>query len=358
MRFLAVGGRARKRQGAELRAERLPSSGCRAVTLASLLAIAPSTGGHADCQGQDLFPKLEAAAPSAFAAIKQDARAMPFGRGKLFRLSHEGLAPSYLFGTLHLSDLRITDFSALLRAALANSKIVALEATGTGGALTRPIPANSAAMRATLLARDEQRPDRLLSRADFAELEAVIARHGLRKSTAHKFKPSVLALLVDQPACADRGRGRKPALDEMIDDIARENKIPVAALETIFEQVTILDGLSRATERDLLIATLRQAGQLEDIAETMIARYQEGDIGGLLAWMRSPELVPGVAQARIPPAFFDRLITLRNQRMRDRALPLLRQGSAFIAVGAAHLPGNEGLLRLLEAEGYRIEKIE
>jgi uncharacterized protein YbaP (TraB family) len=44
--------------------------------------------------------------------------------------------------------------------------------------------------------------------------------------------------------------------------------------------------------------------------------------------------------------------------MRDRALPLLRQGSAFIAVGAAHLPGKEGLLRLLEEEGYRIEMIE
>jgi len=333
-------------------------SNYRAIILVGVLCLPASRGLAAECQGHDLFPALKSEAPETYAAIEAAASAMPFGRGKLFRLSREGTTPSYLFGTLHLSDPRIADFSSRLRAALANSKIVALEATGTGDALARAIPANRAAMRAALLAREDQRPDRLLSKADFAELEAVIARHGLRKSIAHKFKPSVLALLLDQPACAGRGPGRKPGLDAVIDDIARQNRIPVVGLETIIEQVTILDGLSRDSERDLLIVTLRQADHLEDIAETMIARYQQGDIGGLLAWMRSPELVPGVAQARIPPDFFDRLITLRNQRMRDRARPLLRQGGAYIAVGAAHLPGKEGLLQLLEADGYRIEMIE
>ena len=333
-------------------------SNSRAMILAGVFCLAASRGLAAECQGHDLFPALKSEAPATYGAIETAASAMPFGHGKLFRLSREGSAPSYVFGTLHVADPRIADFSPGLRAALANSRIVVLEATGTGDASARAIPANRAAMRGALLARPEQRPDRLLSKADFAELEAAIASHGLRKSAAHKFKPSVLAFLLDQPACAGRGAGRKPGLDDIIEDIARENKIPVVGLETIVEQVTILDGLSHATERDLLIATLRQAGHLEDIAETMIARYQTGDIGGILAWMRSPELVPGVAQARIPPDFFDRLITLRNQRMRDHAIPLLRQGGAYIAVGAAHLPGQEGLLRLLEIDGYRIEMIE
>jgi uncharacterized protein YbaP (TraB family) len=44
--------------------------------------------------------------------------------------------------------------------------------------------------------------------------------------------------------------------------------------------------------------------------------------------------------------------------MRDASLPLLQRGAAFIAVGAAHLPGENGLLRLLELEGYRIERLE
>ena len=44
--------------------------------------------------------------------------------------------------------------------------------------------------------------------------------------------------------------------------------------------------------------------------------------------------------------------------MHDRALPLLKKGGAFIAIGAAHLPGKEGLLSLFETEGYRVDVLE
>jgi uncharacterized protein YbaP (TraB family) len=44
--------------------------------------------------------------------------------------------------------------------------------------------------------------------------------------------------------------------------------------------------------------------------------------------------------------------------MRDRALSFLRRGGAFIAVGAVHLPGKEGLLALFEKEGYHVDALE
>jgi uncharacterized protein YbaP (TraB family) len=53
-----------------------------------------------------------------------------------------------------------------------------------------------------------------------------------------------------------------------------------------------------------------------------------------------------------------KLLDERNLRMRDASLPLLQRGAAFIAVGAAHLPGENGLLRLFELEGYRVERLE
>ena len=152
--------------------------------------------------------------------------------------------------------------------------------------------------------------------------------------------------------------GTKPYLDKLVANIARENKIETVGLESMIEQIEILNGLPRETERDLLIAVLRRADRSEDFVETQIARYAEGDIGGLLAWLQSAEPVRGIAQAQIPLAFVDRLITLRNHRMRDRALSLLRQGGAFIAVGAVHLPGKEGLLSLFETEGYHVDALE
>ena len=80
--------------------------------------------------------------------------------------------------------------------------------------------------------------------------------------------------------------------------------------------------------------------------------------GTMYAGVQSAEPVRGIAQAQIPLAFVDRLITLRNHRMRDRALSLLRQGGAFLAVGAVHLPGKEGLLSLFEMEGYHVDALE
>ena len=328
------------------------------LILATALCLTVSRAVQADCHGRDLFPALKSEAPAAYAAIETAASTMPFRYGKLFRLSRAESEPSYLFATLHLSDPRITSFSPRLTATLTGSKIVVLETVETGDVLRRAIRNNHAAWRRATLARENQRADNLLSKTDFAQLEALAARSGWPKSVAREFKASTLALMLDLSACAVRLPETKPYLDQLIANIARENKIETVGLESMIEQIEILDGLPRETERDLLIAVLRRADRSEDFVETQIARYAEGDIGGLLAWLQSAEPIRGVAQAQIPPAIGDRLITLRNHRMRDRALPFLRRGGAFIAVGAAHLPGKEGLLSLFETEGYHVDALE
>jgi uncharacterized protein YbaP (TraB family) len=329
-----------------------------ALIPAAALYLTVSSVAQADCHGQDLFPALKSEAPAAYAAIETAASATPFRHGKLFRLSRVGSEPSYLFATLHLSDPRITSFSPRLTATLAGSKVVVLETVETGEVLRRAIKNNHVAWRRATLARENQRADNLLSRTDFEQLEALVARNGLPKSVAREFKASTLALLLDMSACAAGSLETKPYLDKLIANIARENKIETVGLESTIEQIEILNGLPRETERDLLIAILRRADRSEDFVETEIARYMEGDIGGLLAWLQSAEPIRGIAQAQIPPAFGDRLITLRNHRMRDRALTILRRGGAFIAIGAIHLPGKEGLLSLLETEGYHVDALE
>jgi uncharacterized protein YbaP (TraB family) len=329
-----------------------------ALMLAATLCLSASRPVQADCHGRDLFPALKSEAPAAYAAIETAASAMPFRHGKLFRLSRAESEPSYLFATLHLSDQRITSFSPRLTATLTGSKIVILETIETGDVLRRAIKNNHAAWRRATLARENQRADNLLSKTEFEQFEALVVRNGLPKSVAREFKASTLALLLDLSACAVRLPGTKPYLDQLIANIARENKIETVGLESMIEQIEILNTLPRETERDLLIAVLRRADRSEDFIETQIARYAEGDIGGLLAWLQSPEPIRGVAQAQIPPAIGDRLITLRNHRMRDRALFFLRRGGAFIAVGAVHLPGKQGLLSLLEMEGYHVDVLE
>lgn len=324
-----------------------------AAALAAAFGCISFCAAKAACGGHDLLPQLKARAPAAFAAIESEKRALPFGQGKLFRLSRDGVEPSYLFGSLHLADPRVTKFSPQLLAALGDAKVVVLETKETGASLVRAMEKDRRDLRNAVIAAGDRRPDRLLDEADLVDFDRTFGRRSILTIPARELKVSVLSLL-DRPQCT----AGHPYADELIADIAREHHKPIVGLETVVEQVTIMDGLPREAERDLLVATLLQASHAADIVETTIVLYEIGDLGGLLAWMRSPEPIPDVAEARTPTAFLDRLITMRNRRMRDRALPLLQKGGAFITVGAAHLPGREGLLRLLEQDGYRVEVIE
>jgi uncharacterized protein YbaP (TraB family) len=55
--------------------------------------------------------------------------------------------------------------------------------------------------------------------------------------------------------------------------------------------------------------------------------------------------------------FEQRLVIDRNRRMVDRMGELLQQGNAFVAVGALHLPGEQGILQLLADRGYRVTRV-
>ena len=55
--------------------------------------------------------------------------------------------------------------------------------------------------------------------------------------------------------------------------------------------------------------------------------------------------------------FMVRLNDDRNRRMVHRILPYLEQGNSFIAVGALHLAGPQGILSLIRQQGYTVESV-
>lgn len=287
------------------------------------------------------------------------AHSLPFGTGRLFRLSREGIAPSVLFGTLHLSDPRIVNFSPKVIKAITTARQIAVEFVEDPESLQHPAPArHDAAALAAMQARDDQRPDHLLDPADLDLLKVTLARRGLPEGVAQNLSPAALVLLLDIPPCAVSVPGAEPYTEAIIQNIAHKHHIPVVGLETFASQLKTINGLPREIERELLVSSILSSFHAEDMIETEIQRYAASNLGELVAWMMSPQLIPGIPRSRIPLAFLKRLLDDRNLLMRDRALPLLGQGGAFIAVGAAHLPGENGLVRLLQAEGYRVDVLE
>jgi uncharacterized protein YbaP (TraB family) len=96
----------------------------------------------------------------------------------------------------------------------------------------------------------------------------------------------------------------------------------------------------------------RMPRQIGRVVDAYLAR----DLAGL--WRISQESVgTGAEERRLNEVFTRRLVHERNVRMAERAEPRLREGGAFIAVGALHLYGSGGVLSLLERRGWRVTRV-
>jgi len=104
----------------------------------------------------------------------------------------------------------------------------------------------------------------------------------------------------------------------------------------------------------MLDSTLQQAdgieGRFAALRDAYLARNLMA-VYGLLSAEKSDDATGAVGR------FEQRLIIDRNRRMVERMAKLLRQGNAFVAVGALHLPGAHGILQLLSDEGYQVTRV-
>ena len=88
-------------------------------------------------------------------------------------------------------------------------------------------------------------------------------------------------------------------------------------------------------------------------SEEITRAYLNRDLSALLALNEKYKL----QDARVYNAMMDRLLVRRNANMAERMRVRLKEGNAFIAVGALHLPGETGMLRLLSAAGYHVTRV-
>ena len=83
------------------------------VAIALLCLLASATMARAEappaCTGTDLAAKLKAEDPATYDAVMAEAKAIPNGQAIFWKIEHDGLPPSHLLGTAHVTDPRVTD---------------------------------------------------------------------------------------------------------------------------------------------------------------------------------------------------------------------------------------------------------
>ncbi len=271
----------------------------------------------------------------------------PYGQGVLWRIERPGLPPSHLFGTVHYSDSRVTQLPQPVANAFSTASAAAFEIVLT--------PEMRAAVGAAMFYEDQRTLDSVVGPEVAGRALDLFKSLGVPAIIAGKLRPfGAIALLAMPPAEIGRqGRGAAP-LDIQLQERALKNGVALHSLESISEQLAALESQSPEDQATLLNAALAQYDEIEETSESLIRLYLDRDISGIVTWTRA-SLAPHEEAAL--DRFLVAVVDQRNRRMAQRMKPLLENGNAFIAVGALHLPGEAGLLRLLEKSGYRVTRI-
>lgn len=324
------------------------------ASFTALLSGAAWAAGE-QCGGADMLGEFATRNPAAFEKVRTEAKALQNTEALLWRVERPGLPPSYLFGTMHLSDARITKLSPAVSKALTDAKAVVLEIGDLSPAALAGAVASSGA---DLVYADGRSLADALAPEEFEKVKAVVTASGLPGDAARMLKPWLISTLLSISECERRkaASGAK-VLDMQIADTAKANGIPVSGLETINEQLAALSGIPEEQQLQMLRVSLKYFDRTNDMMETMVQLYLRRDMGAAMPFQSAL-----AGEMGIPDSAFDgfrkSLLEDRNKRMSTSAQPFLDKGNAFVAVGALHLPGETGLVALFRKAGFTVVPVE
>lgn len=312
---------------------------------------------EASCRGENLVVQLGNSNPEALAKARAEAAAIPNGSGKFWKIEKPGVATSFLFGTMHVTDPRVTEMPEAAQTAFEQAETVVIETIE----ILDPAKAQAALMSRPELTMftDGTTLTSFLNEEETQIVSAELSRRGIPIALVSRMKPWMIAGLVALPACemARKAEGVE-FLDIKIANSARDQGKQLLGLESIGEQMAAMADLPMEFHIRGLVETIKLADLMPDIMETMTDLYIEGEIAQIMPMILAAGPQDLEEDTNGYAAFEERIVRMRNHVMAERAAPILAEGNAFIAVGALHLPGEEGLVQLLQQDGFTVTAVK
>ena len=241
---------------------------------------------------------------------------------------------SYLFGTMHVRDRRAFRLLEMAYAKIDECDAVALEFDlGAVGEEFDPsllqLPAGQA-LDNLLPARKLQKLRRFLMHA--LKVDIMAFRRALPLMTVNVLNEQMM------------GKEQPIALDEQLWRYAQDKDKTIIGIETYQEQLALLRSIPVEQQLQSLLWLGRNLKSHRRQLRKMTTLYESGDIFRLHR-----------AAKRSASGMRHRLLYRRNAIMATRIAELISGQSVFCAVGAGHLAGGKGVLRLLKHRGCKLE---
>lgn len=316
--------------------------------------LLPASAAPLPCGGRDVLAELKDVDRKVYEEMKSQADAIPNGAGLLWRIEADGVAPSYLFGSIHFTDPRVHDYSPVLLAALNGSRAVAVESLSV---FEGPLSPGSRAATEMAKLPAGQTLDDVLPEDTRAALKKALSGRLMSYDAFKIMKPWMVMQLLSYPPCELASLVMEyPIVDKDIAQRGRDAGKPVIGLETVEEQLSALDAVSMPSQIRMLHASAVLSRQIDDMHETFVQLYLKGEVG--MIDVLGQRLMGALFDQASHSEFMDNLLDKRNVNMRDRSLAEIRKGGLFITVGALHLPGEKGLVELFRKTGLKVTRVE
>ncbi len=281
----------------------------------------------------------------------------PLPKALLWRIETPGVStPSYLFGTIHMigsKDFLISDslMRVLNRVDEIYFEIDPAEMTNIAAQMSLM---SKAVMRGDTTLRD------LLSAEEYGRVDAHFSKLGLPMFLLNRVKPLFLsALVATEPgelagmmggddADEEDGGGMK-SYELELNEIARKAEKTIGGLETSAFQMSLFDSIPLQAQAKMLLDAIDMPAGSEGGLDQLAALYTSGDVDAMYAMTVSESSGLGNMEQL--------LIVNRNRNWIAPIKSSAAKGATLFAVGAGHLGGPEGVVRLLRAEGLTLTPI-
>ena len=308
----------------------------------------------AACAGNDLRPTF---GPAEQARLQAALDETPFAEGNHWKATR-GTATLHLIGTMHLADPRLDGPVSRLRDTIESADLLLLEMTGED---EQALQDRLTADPSFLLMSDATLPE-LLDEAQWQQMSDALNARGVPPFMAARFQPWYVSVILAVPPCAAATDLSTGGMDARLEEIAETRGIPRAALEDVETIFAAFADQPRDVQIDMMLSALVDPAINEDLFATLLASYfdeapAEGwAVSSILAERYSP--IPSDAAAEIFATMEQELLIDRNLAWIPVLLDATEQHETVVAAfGAAHLPGQNGVLALLEAEGFTLERL-
>lgn len=283
-----------------------------------------------------------------FETVMETARATS-GPGKpvLWTLQDEDTT-LHFFGTVHLLRPDLEWRSDTFETAFASADKVVFE-------VDLKSPAGQQALMTDFVARGFYEDGRTLRDALNPEVEAIVESAldsvGMPMDAFNAMEPWMTAANLGVMKLQADGYDPNSGVESVLEEEAKRAGKSFGYLEQASDQADAFDLLPEDVQIDFLYETALMLDESPTMLDQLVEEWADGDVAGLGALVANPEAA-GLTNNQV----YESLLVNRNRNWIPEITAMLDEpGTVFIAVGAAHLVGEDSVIKMLRDEGFQID---